>query len=166
MRSNKLVSIAVLGTLSAGAAPTIWAQEELPVPLGHVPPIVRIAAIHASQGADLKKAAVDYDETGVSVYELSGENPQGQQVEVDVTIEGKVVEIEKTIGTGEVPPPVLAALNQRLPGFQLETVELSLRHQPLEKAYEFEGKNAQGVELDVEISEDGRRVLIQEDIAG
>ena len=32
--------------------------------------------------------------------------------------------------------------------------------------YEFEGKGPQGQELDVEISEDGERILIQTDTAG
>ncbi len=129
--------------------------------LEDVPPVALVAAQRAvPPGVKLTDAGVDVDEAGVGVYEISGDG-----YEIDVTPDGIVVEIEEEIGDDKVPGVVTEALELRVPGLQVMLIEKSLR-KSLEIYYEFEGEDEQGNVIDVEISEFGNRVVVQQDFAG
>lgn len=149
--------------------PASSSQETLPdltkLELSQVPLAARIAAMQGAGGFKPEKAGIDFDENGQVVYELSGKNANGRQREVDVTAEGTLIEIEDEITMEEVPQAVQETLKRWLPNFAPTLIELSQRRN-FQRWYEFEGKGPQGHELDVEISEDGERILIQTDTGG
>lgn len=68
---------------------------ETEVPLDEVPNVVVQAAMEAVPGIELESAAVE-EEDGETLYELVGMH-DGERYEIEITAEGKVVEIE----TGE-----------------------------------------------------------------
>lgn len=160
MMSKKALAIAAMSTFVLSNAAVSFAQEEISITLDDVPPIALVAAQRAVIGVEFTEAGVDVDEFGEGVYEISGEG-----FEVDVTPLGKVVEIEEEISKDEVPSDVLHALERRVPGLNITLIEKALRIS-LEVWYEFEGQDDEGNVIDVEISEDGGQVVIQEDVAG
>jgi hypothetical protein len=135
-------------------------NEEILISIDEVPPVALVAAQQAALGVELTEAGVDVDEAGVGVYEISGEG-----IEIDVTPLGVIVEIEEEISNEDVPGDVLEALERRVPGLSVTLIEKSLR-KSVQVFYEFSGETEDGNVLDVEISEDGGQVLIQEDAAG
>jgi hypothetical protein len=135
------------------------------VEMSQVPMAARLAALRAASEFKLDKAGIDIDENGSVVYELKGKNAKGRQREVDVTAEGTLIEIEDEITMEEVPQAVKETLKRWLPNFTPTFIEKSQRAN-FQMWYEFEGKAPQGNELDIEISDDGERILIQTDTAG
>jgi hypothetical protein len=165
MRMYMSLSTIALGML-VGLLPA-YGQDEQSIELSEVP----FEVIQLAQGAvpvSLTKAAVDVDSDGVLVYELSGENAEGVQYEVDITGEGEIREVEIEIMEDEVPEVIKQALKTWVPDFQPTFIERSQRPMPFEGTwYEFEGTSPQSPqELDVEIHEDGQQILIQADLAG
>lgn len=151
------------GVLSAGLvglfAVSVFAGEEKPVPMDKVPAHVILAAENAAPGVKFKKAAIEVEEQ--VTYELAGKNAEGRQIEVDVTVAGKVLEVETEVKMDEVPEKVSAALKRRMPNFEAKFIEKSKR--PCSVWYEFEGKDAGSANTDVEISECGKKIIVEED---
>jgi hypothetical protein len=156
----------VLGMLVAMTLPA-YGQEEQEIDISEVP----LTLFHLAQAAvpvTLTKAVVEVDPDGVLVYELSGEDAAGVRYEVDITGTGEIREVEKEITAEEVPELVRQALQTWFPDFQATFIERSVRPVPFEGTwYEFEGTDPRNPqELDIEIREDGKRIVFQEDIAG
>ena len=90
--------------------------------------------------ARMGTAGTDFDsQLGSAEYEIKGKMENGTVVEVDVSPEGKVHEIETAIPAVEVPAPVTKLLNAYLPGFTPTLTEKSARPDGV-NFYEFEGK--------------------------
>ena len=68
-------------------------ETEVSVPLDEVPAAVMAAAKNAVPGAKFDEAESEVED-GVTVYELEG-TVDGEEVEVEVTADGKVLEIER-----------------------------------------------------------------------
>ena len=151
------VSVMVVGlvcvfALSAGAG------EEQSVPLDKVPAHILMAAKNAAPGVKFQKAGIEVED--VITYELVGKNGDGRIVEVDVTTEGKVLEVETEVKLDEVPKAVKAAHKRRVPNVKPEFIEKSER--PCGVWYEIEGMEGDKT-TDVEISACGKKVIIEED---
>jgi hypothetical protein len=123
-----------------------------------VPAHILMAAKAAAPGVKFQKAAVEVEE--VITYELAGKNGNGRQVEVDVTADGKVLEVETEVTLDEVPKEVIAAHKRRVPKLKPGFIEKSER--PCGVWYEIEGKEAD-MNTDVEISACGKHIVIEED---
>jgi hypothetical protein len=166
MRVYTSLSAIALGMLVGLLLPA-YGQEEQPIELAAVP----FEVLHLAQGAvpvPLTKAVVEVDPDGALVYELSGENDEGVHYEVDITGESEIREVEIEITEDEVPEAVKQALKTWVPDFKPTFIERSQRPVSFEGTwYEFEGTSPQSPqELDVEIHEDGQRIVIQADLAG
>ena len=130
------------------------------IALEDAPASVREAALQAAPGAELVSVSVE-TENGVSVYEFEARGKDGGPVEIDVREDGTVEEVETLIAMGDVPAPVVAAMNEAAPGFAPEEVELSIREGGA-RVYEFEGAH-NGREIELEIDEAGTLLVMAED---
>jgi len=160
----------VCGVVGSIALPA-RAAEEKPVEMTAVPAVVKAAAEKAAPKAKLTKAMMEM-EHGQKVYELQG-MMDGKKIEVDVMEDGRVDEIETEIMMDAVPAEVSAALKKRVPDFKPKFIEKSER--PMMAAgsdaaaagskpevyYEFEGQEGE-MACDVEVSADGKTLLIEE----
>ena len=167
MRVSTSVWVVALSLLVAIALPAD-SQEETEIPITEVP-IELFQLAQAAVPVALTTAAAEVDPDGVFVYELSGQTEAGVRYEVDITEDGVIREVEQTIAAKEVPDAVKQALQRWVPDFQPQVIERSTRPFLEGTWYEFEGpdpRQGQGGDLDIEIREDGLRILIQQDLAG
>ncbi|QGJ71014.1 Hypothetical protein PBC10988_27170 [Planctomycetales bacterium 10988] len=155
MNWNRMLGVAVLGLCTA----SLSAGEEQQVQMSQVPTAAWDAASKAAEGVRFTQAAMEMEQ-GKKVYELSGKNFEGCQYEVDVTADGKVLEVEQQITIDEVPATVRRAIERRAQQFQAKKIEKSIR--PYQGVwYEFEGQNGQGEHIDLEISSCGTMCKIE-----
>lgn len=154
--------------LAAGAAAFILAtaasaQEQQQVGMQDVPHAAMAAARQAAGTTEFQAVGLDLDD-GQATWELSTKSGDGKGIEVDVTAEGMVVEVEYETAEDEVPQRVMDLLRKYFPDMQPATIERSVRKNFV-TFYEFEGE-ANGSEVDVEVRNDGRMLVIQDDGAG
>lgn len=154
----KLMVALVAGTF---AFASLAQAEEQTIEWDQVPKKVRQAAEKAAEGNKLTQAAWE-EEGGQKVYELSGKTGEDRNIEIDVDEQGNVLEVEHEIAMNEIPTEVEQTLNRFLRGFRGEFVEKSVRPAKGNQVwYEFEGKDADGQMIDVEIREDGGKIKIE-----
>ena len=112
-----------------------------------------LSSATAVAGSAPTKAQVELQPDGSLVYELTGRNQQGFEFWVDVTSEGKIIEIDEQVEPSAVPEVVYRTLNRWAPNAEIVSTWRSTRLG--EFVYEI-------VIEDVwfEISADGRRVSI------
>jgi hypothetical protein len=134
--------------------------QDGPIDLAKVPAKVRKAAEVAVPGAKLTSAFKGVED-GATYYELSGKNPQGRAVEIEVTASGRVEAVETAISFREVPRVVLDALRAKMKGFKPETAEVVTQGGKL-VGYEFEGEDPQGDDIEVQVSPDGKQVEVED----
>jgi len=92
---QRLVVMCLAAMLAAHVAPaTCRAAEktEVAIPLDQVPEAVKAAAVAAVKGLVLEKAEKE-TKNGVVTYDVEG-TANGKKMEVKVSAEGKVIEIE------------------------------------------------------------------------
>jgi hypothetical protein len=128
-----------------------------------VPPTILAVAKAAAPDVEWSKAGIDVDfDSLMPVYEITG-SQGGKQVEIDITPMGVVDVTETEIDMSAVPRAAQDMLKTYLPQFQATMVERSVRqHGPV--FYEFAGQH-DGREIDVEVSEAGDIILINDDAA-
>ena len=153
-------AFATAALLAATGSPAL-AQDT--VSMDEVPPEARAAAQAAAPGTSFDSVGLDLD-GGRAAYEFAGTGEDGKAIEVDVLVDGRVLEIEREIDMSEVPEAVRTLLDRYASGMQPEMIEEST-HANFEVWYEF-GGTLEGGEIDAEVSADGRRILIQDDQAG
>jgi hypothetical protein len=124
----------------------------------------RTAALAAANGVKFEKVEIEFED-GHAVFEFIGKGPNGKGYEVDVFHDGTIQEVEEEISMSDVPQVVRDTLNRFLPNIQPSQIEKSTRSN-FTIWYEFDAKDGRGKEIDVDISGDGRRILIQDDDAG
>ena len=144
MRSA-LILVAAM-SLSASA----FAQE---ISFDDVPPAIMEVALETAPGVDFYKVSIEM-ENGVAIYEFEATDHEGKHVEVDVTENGDLEEIEMETTLEDTPAAVLAVLEEAAPGFEITYIELSVRDGGAAFVYEFEGL-LDGRQMDVEIDEGG-----------
>lgn len=135
--------------------------DEQKIDLARVPAPVRQAAAKAVPGAKFN-AAYQETEKGKTVYTLEGEDGQGQDVEVDISADGRVLEVATEVAMNRVPKVVLDALRAKMRGFRPAEAAAITKDGRL-VWYEFEGKDAKGEEIDVLVSPDGKTVREEDD---
>ena len=134
--------------------------------IAEVPSLVRHAAEVALRSYETEVnflgATLDFDEIE-AVYEVTARTQDGRQIEIDISPQAQVLEIEQEISRTEVPLPVLETLRTMVPNYQAADesplIEKSIRPASnglLEVWYEFAGIN-----YDVEIRSDARAVLLE-----
>ncbi len=137
------------------------AQDELVFPLEEAP----AAALKVAQAAapDVTFETVDVEvEDGIVTLEFAGLRADGQLVEVDVAMGWSVLEVEEVISIDDVPANVRETLAIAMgDDFAPTLAERSKRGDIL--VYEFEGVDAEGRIIDVEIQSDGESVVVLDD---
>jgi hypothetical protein len=132
--------------------------------LGQVPEHVLETARHYAPDATWETAGTDYDtQLMMPEYEITGTTEDGMSIEVDVSPEGKLHEIETEVEAGAMPEAASALLETYLPGFTPTLVEESTRPNNV-TFYELEGQ-IDGRDVDVEVKEDGTEIIIADDAA-
>lgn len=119
MRTFSCVAAAVAISLLT-VSPLTRADEEK-VPLDKLPEAV-VKAVKA-RFPDAKLVSAEKEtEDGKTVYEVALTN-KDQKIEVTVTTEGEVIEIEKQIAAKDLPEKVAQALQDKYPKAEYKTVE-------------------------------------------
>jgi hypothetical protein len=136
------------------------AAAATPVEVSHVPPLARQAAEKAVPGISLGSASL-VAEHGQKVYALQGADTKGRQVSLNVTEQGQVLRVDTPIPMAEAPQVVADRLRARLKDFTPKTAWRSVRYGGDSIWFVFDGTENNSP-LRVEISSDGRQVLIVE----
>ena len=160
---------AVAAVIAAIAGADVALAQSARLETNQVPPHVLAAARAAGGLEQVTETGIEV-EGGRVIFEVKGRTRDGQVREVDVSASGEIEEIEDEIQQGEVPQPVMQALQRWMPGFRPAKMERSQRpvpggHGATVAVYEFEGKHGD-VEVDVEIAADGSRLVIVDDTRG
>src|SRR5262245_14200581 len=139
--------------LCAGAAPA----DEEKVPLDKLPQAVVDAVKAKFPKAKLVSAEKETDD-GKTVYEVAIKNDK-QSIEVTLTPEGKIVEIEKRIAAKDLPKAVAKALEEKYPKATYKRIEEIIKvkddKEKLEY-YEVLLVTAENKKLEVAVAPDGK----------
>ncbi len=137
------------------------AQDAPAVEMSDVPHAALAAARAIAGVTEFETVGLDLD-NGVATYELAA-TMDGKAIEVDVLEDGMIEEVEYETEMDAVPEAVTALLNKYFPDMEPTLIERSVRHNFV-TFYEFEG-TVDGAEMDVEVREDGKQIVIQDDLA-
>ena len=154
-----MVVLVVLGVLAL-AGWHVAAAKEKKAKKGTLPPSAAAAIKKAFPKATLKE--VEREKKGVVLYEVELKQ-NGAELEVQVTAEGQIVEVEQEVARAELPQAVAAALAKLAGGAKVKEIEkkevravvklVELRRP--EVVYEAEFVQ-DGKEVEVKISADGK----------
>ncbi|PHR93809.1 MAG: hypothetical protein COA69_04045 [Robiginitomaculum sp.] len=126
-----------------------FAFDNIKIKKSEVPAAALATAEYYAPGVTFFRYAYE-DEEGVRVYEFEAIDPDGRHIEVDVLADGALQEIEWEKKMDEVPAGVRASLELKYPDMQVSFIEASIRPDG-SFHYEFEGVDADGDFMDVEI---------------
>ncbi|MEO0911913.1 MAG: hypothetical protein AAFY59_02845 [Pseudomonadota bacterium] len=107
----------------------------------------------------LVSANTETEEDGSFVYEIQGTVEGGRRVEIDIDPDANIEEIEIEFEIGDVPGAVLMAVEAKYAGFAPEFIEASHSRSMQVIGYEFVG-TFEGNAMDIEVSADGRTIVI------
>ncbi len=159
----KHVLFVPIGALAASlvAFGAATAQDELVFPLEEAPADALAAAQAAAPDVTFEAADVEIED-GVVTLEFVGAREDGQVVEVDVASGWVVLEVEEVIPFEDVPEAVRETLAIAMgEDFAPSSVERSNRDDAV--VFEFEGVDADGRAIDIEIQSDGESVVVLDD---
>ncbi|MCP4328373.1 MAG: hypothetical protein GY791_08055 [Alphaproteobacteria bacterium] len=149
--------IAIIAAASMVGFAAQAAEKEMS--LSDVPETVMDAAHDASEGVTFDSVLVEDIGDGLK-YGLSGTRADGSKVGIDVDDEGEVIEFEEHLTMDAVPAVVKATLDKYLPGMNVTEIERAVKDDS-SVIYEFEGTDADGVEVDVDVTWDGSEITIE-----
>ncbi len=99
---------------------------ERKIPLSEVP-LPAMTSVKTVTGAEPKNAQVEMQSDGSLVYEIGGQNQQGFKFLVDVSPNGKIIEVDEEIDRSAVPEIVIRTLKRWTPNSQVVTSWRSTR---------------------------------------
>ena len=154
-RCGFVLAVGLAGLISSAA---LGQQEkEQKIDLAKVPAAVRRAADMAAPGVTWHHASQETK----TIYELTGKNAHGREVEVEVTPEGEVIEVETAIPLHEVPKAALDAFKAKYPHLKATGAE-SVWERGRIVAYDIlTRKDHKSVEY--RVSPDGKTVKLEEE---
>jgi hypothetical protein len=123
--------------------------DEQKIPLGDVPKAVVDAVKVKFPAAELKEAAKEVED-GKTTYELSLED-KGINVDVAVTAEGKILEIERAVDPQDLPKKVKDAIEAKYPKATVRKAEVMTEVEDGEEetSHEVQIVTAEGKSLEV-----------------
>jgi uncharacterized membrane protein YkoI len=131
-----LLAVALLRTPLARAAGPKEKKTEVKVPVAQVPEAVKKAAQNAAPGITISRATKE-TEGKRTVYELEGKVGD-KECELEITAEGKLLEMEIEVALAQVPDAVKKAAQKAVPGIVPTEAEKQTRGRRVR--YEVEGK--------------------------
>jgi uncharacterized membrane protein YkoI len=102
------------------ALPAMWAEDEK-IALDKLPKAIKEAVKAKFPGATLVKASKE-NEDGKTIYEVNLKY-KGHTLDVSLSPDGKILEIEKTIAAKDLPKAVTAALEAKYPKATIKKAE-------------------------------------------
>jgi uncharacterized membrane protein YkoI len=111
------IVVCVLSSMAAGADE----PKEGKVSLDKVPNAVLKAVKAKFKGAELVSASTEND-NGKLVYEIVLKD-KGQNVDVSVSPEGKLLSFERTLAAKDLPRPVRESINKKYPRAEYKRIE-------------------------------------------
>lgn len=147
-------------TLGLALPPAALAADGDEVDVSDLPAAVRKAADKALPKAEWSRA-FKLAKSKHPIYQLQGKDARGRRVELESTADGRVIEYETRIAMDDVPPVVASALKARMPRFKPDVIEEITKNGKV-VSYGFEGEDAEGKEVEVYLSADGKTVLNEE----
>ena len=133
------------------------------IPLDSVPENIMDTAIRTAPGVTFDRVSIE-EENGVSIYEFEAKDHNGRHIEVDVTEDGDLEEIEMEIPFSDVPADVVATLEATASGFIPVYIEFSVRQTAPIYVYEFDG-DLEGRQVSIEIAESGDLLVFSDDLS-
>ena len=119
-RTQRLVQLVVLATLVLGLSASALAQEQR-ILRKDVPAVVLAAFAGAYPKATIKGYSKEMDK-GQTVYEI--ESVEGKTTrDVTYSADGKLISVEESVNTSELPPGVKAVLDKKFPGGKILRAE-------------------------------------------
>jgi len=147
----------VCGMVAAFCLFTVAQADEEKVPLDKVPKAVVEAVKTRFPDAKLESAEKE-TEDGKTVYEIAIKN-KDQKIEVTLTADGKIVEIEKQIAASDLPKAVADALATKYAKAKYKVIEEVIKvkdgKEKLEY-YEVHLMTAQGAAVEVRVAANGK----------
>ena len=142
-----------LALVVAVAAPS--RGDEQKIPLGDVPKAVLDAVKAKFPAAELKEAAKEVED-GKTTYELSLKD-KGTDVDLAVTAEGKILEIERALEPKDLPKKVKDAIEAKYPKATVKKAEVLTETEDGEEetSHEVQIVTAEGKSLEVVVDDEG-----------
>lgn len=135
------------------------ASANTDIALEDVPENILDTAIRTAPGVTFDRVSIE-EENGILIYEFEAKDHDGRHIEIDVTEDGELEEIEMEFDFDALPEAVAATLNETVPGFVPDYVEFSVRQTAPVYVYEFDG-SYEGRPVDIEIAEDGELLIFK-----
>ncbi|HEV3166582.1 MAG TPA: hypothetical protein VGZ22_21335 [Isosphaeraceae bacterium] len=143
-------------------------EDQKDLSLAKLPMAVQRAAKEAAPNVKFTKAVEDKTNAGLNTYLLTGKDPQGREVTLDVTPQGTVNSMRMDVSAQDIPQAAVLALqnqmqqNPALAGFKPQKYQqLELRQlQGGGAVYALLGKNLKGDALEVRIGPDPSMVNV------
>ena len=152
--TRALAAAASIALLSAS-----FASANTDIAIEDVPENILDTAIRTAPGVTFDRVSIEV-ENGVSIYEFEAKDHDGRHIEIDVTEDGELEEIEMEFDFDDLPDAVAATLEETVPGFEPDYVEFSVRQTAPIYVYEFDG-SYEGRAVDIEIAEDGELLIFR-----
>ena len=127
-----MLAVASLALVSLTASAR--ADEEA-IPVKELPRAVRQAIEKKFPRAEIEEASKE-TEDGKTVYEVTLEVDEDQDVDVSLTADGKILEIEREIAFDKLPEAVRKTIARKYPGAEIEKVEAISSGDDGEETYE------------------------------
>ncbi len=127
-----MLAVASLALVSLTASAR--ADEET-IPVKELPRAVRQAIEKKFPRAEIEEASKE-TEDGKTVYEVTLEVDEDQDVDVSLTADGKILEIEREIAFDKLPEAVRKTIARKYPGAEIEKVEAISSGDDGEETYE------------------------------
>ncbi len=114
--------------MTAVAALALWGMtdraraDEETIPVNELPKAVRKAVEKRFPKAEIEQASRE-TEDGKTIYEVTLEVEEDRDVDVSLSAEGKILEIEREVEFEDLPEPVRKTLAKKYPSAEIEKVE-------------------------------------------
>jgi uncharacterized membrane protein len=141
-----------------------------PVELKDLPAAVSATAKAQVQGGELVKAEIE-DEDGMRVYSIDAKTSAGEELEIVVTTDGKLVKVEKEddeeddneqpVALKDLPTSVSATAMDQVKGGKL--VKAEIEDEDGMRVYSIEAKTSTGEELEIVVATDGKLVKVEKE---
>jgi len=136
-------------------SPALQAQDNAEIDPAEIPAIAFDTARKFAPGIQFTRFAYE-DEGPHRVYEFSGKDADGRQIEIDVMADGSLQEIEMETPWDEIPVYIQIEFDLKAPEMEPDLIEQSIRPDG-STIYEFE-QMVEGQLIEVEILSTGKAI--------
>ncbi|MGB6231224.1 MAG: hypothetical protein WBF53_13975 [Litorimonas sp.] len=157
---SRLFRATFAAALSGAAFAPAFAQtlDNTPIDRADIPDAVWATASRVAPDAIFTEFGLEV-EGEQRIYELGLIDPDGLHLEVDVLADGTLQEIEWETPLSEVQMAVRVEFGFHYPEARIAYVERSIRPNGY-TVYEIEGRDADGALIDLEVLDNGRRLMV------